>query len=52
MQKPSHDKKTIANKYEIQLSQELGRGTFATTYLCKLKLDPTTILACKLMNKK
>jgi hypothetical protein len=33
------------------MSQPLGSGTFATTYLCRLKNDQSQILACKLMNK-
>ena len=33
------------------MSQPLGSGTFATTYLCRLKNDQSCILACKLMNK-
>ena len=33
------------------MSKILGQGTFATTYLCKLKTDANKILACKLMNK-
>lgn len=29
----------------------LGKGTFATTYRCKLKANPAHVLACKIMNK-
>ena len=52
MQKEGSDKKTVAGKYVVYMSQPLGKGTFATTYLCRLKNDQTQILACKLMNKK
>ncbi len=51
MSKEGGEKKVIAGKYVVYLSQPLGKGTFATTYLCKLKTDNTHILACKLMNK-
>ena len=51
MNKEGGEKKVIAGKYVVYLSQPLGKGTFATTYLCKLKTDSNHILACKLMNK-
>lgn len=44
--------KTIAGKYVILLNYQLGKGSFATTYRCKLKNDPAHLLACKIMNKK
>jgi hypothetical protein len=52
MQKEGSDKKTVAGKYIVYMSQPLGKGTFATTYTCRVKNDPSQILACKLMNKK
>lgn len=46
------EKKTIANKYNIYLNLNLGEGTFAKTYLCKLKGDPSQVFACKVMVKQ
>ena len=43
--------KKIANKYVVYLKEVLGRGTFATTHLCRLKTNPSHVLACKVMNK-
>jgi hypothetical protein len=33
------EKKTVAGKYLVYMNQILGKGTFATTYLCKMKND-------------
>lgn len=52
MNKDTGEKKTVAGKYVVYLSQILGKGTFATTYLCKIKNNQTHLLACKLMNKE
>lgn len=52
MNKEGSDKKVVAGKYVVYLTQPLGKGTFATTYLCKLKSDSNITFACKLMNKE
>jgi hypothetical protein len=43
--------KTIAKKYLVDLTHILGKGTFATTYLCRLKNEQSHLLACKMLNK-